>query len=367
MAAAIVTIICVAMIVVGGMTLSQGILTSTDSAATSIEAISVREGDMMRTNLEARRAAQLSWGDYLRVTVENKGQTKLASYDKWDIIVSYEGSDDKVYSTWLPFTSALPAKNEWKKARIGLNGPVEYFEPGIVNPGEEMVILAKLNPLPGDATTGDISIATPNGIYDSIALVNPGYLRLTPQSERVTLSNIQFYELVEAATADGEPVTAGTVFAAGETGRRLLYNVNDSSRPAKFAYPLTGISEIPAETWTFTYRCYVFGGGENFPQTDSNIRFNADVLVRGADGTLKATIATGIAAAELSIAGKGSWVTITGTYDFPGYMVTDENDYLEIDYYGETDSPPEGVPGYLQISIDDANLAVNDQTRIEAL
>src|SRR4030042_3422021 len=136
MAAAIVTIICIAMIVVGGMTLSQGILTSVDSAAISVEAISVREGEIMRTNLEVLRAAQLSWGDYLRVTVKNSVQIKLASYDKWDFIVSYEAGGGTIYSTWLPYTASPPGNNEWQKVRIGLNGPVEYFEPGILNPAE---------------------------------------------------------------------------------------------------------------------------------------------------------------------------------------------------------------------------------------
>ena len=206
MAAAIVTIICIAMIVVGGMTLSQGILTTTDSTALNVEAISIREGEMLRTDIDVLRASQLSWGNNLRVTVKNSGQIKLASYDKWDIIVSYEDGDGQIHSEWLPYTTGLLEANEWQKARIGLNGPVEYFEPGILNPGEELVILANLAPTPGDATTSDVSITTPNGIYDSILLVNPGFLRLTPQGENIAISGTKYYELVEAAAADGGPL-----------------------------------------------------------------------------------------------------------------------------------------------------------------
>jgi hypothetical protein len=368
MAVAIVTIICIAMIVVGGMTLSQGILTSTDSAATSVESISVREGEIMRTGFDTLRAAQLSSADYLRLTVKNTGQTKLASYDKWDIIVSYEDSNGTTYSTWLPYTTnATPGNNEWTKARIGLNGPVEYFEPGILNPGEEIVVLAHLDPLPGDATTGTISITTPNGVYDTIPLVNPGYLRLTPQSENISLSVTDYYELAEASTADGTAVTASAEFAAAETGRKLLYNTSDAARGACFVYPLSGITAIPAEVWTVNYHCYVYGGGVNFPQTDTDISFNIDILVRQADSTLRRTIAAGAAEAYFDTDYKGTWVTITGTYSFPGYTVLDADDYLEIDFYGVTGRAPEGEPGYLQISIDDNGLPLTDQTRVEAL
>jgi hypothetical protein len=368
MAVAVVTIICIAMIVVGGMTLSQGIMTSSDAAAISTEAICVREGEMMRTGLDTLRAAGLSWGDYLRVTVQNSGQTKLAGYEKWDVIVSYEDAGGQFYSTWLPYTpNAIPGNNEWTKDRIGLNGPVEYFEPGILNPGEEMVILARLNPLPGPGTTGSVSLTAPNGVCSSVSLICPGYPRLTPQTENVTLSNTKYYELVEASTADGPVITAGAEFPAGETGRKLLYNPSQPARGARFIYSLVGITEIPAGEWTVSYRVMAGGGGPDFPLTNNDINFNIDILVRQADGTLRNAIASGVAAAGLEVSDKGAWVTLTGTYGFPGYSVIDKDDYLEIDFYGETNTAPEGEPGTLYISIDNSSLSAADQTRIEGL
>ena len=87
MAAVIVTIICIAMIVMGCVILSQGILTSADAAAMSVEDITARESELARSGLEVARAAELSWSDLLRVTVRNTGQTRHAGYDKWDFIV----------------------------------------------------------------------------------------------------------------------------------------------------------------------------------------------------------------------------------------------------------------------------------------
>jgi archaellum component FlaF (FlaF/FlaG flagellin family) len=365
MAAAIVTIICIAMIIVGGMTLSQGIITSADSAAISVESISVREGDMMRTDLNAARAVKLSWADYLRVTVMNNGQTKLASFDKWDVIVSYTDNTGATHSTWLRYSDSVLGDNKWQKARIGLYGPTEFFEPGILNPSEEIVILARLNPLAGASTEGDISLTTPNGIYDSMTFFNLGYTRLTPQSENITIANTKYYELVEAAPADGTAIISRADFSNNESARKILYNVDQPTRPAKHIFPLIGINQIPAGTWTFYYRCFIGGDGE-FPQEDNDACFNVDIMVRQADGSLRATIATGVASAFIAKESQGVWVTLSGTYNFPGYTVVDENDYLEIDYYGQTTQGPDGGSGYMQLSVDDSTLPVSDQTRIKA-
>jgi archaellum component FlaF (FlaF/FlaG flagellin family) len=365
MAALVVSIICIAMIIVGGMTLSQGILTSADTAATSVQEISVREGEIMRSDIDAVRAAYLSWSDLLRVTVKNTGQTKMASYDKWDVIANYFDSTGNYTSKWLPYTDSTPGDNEWQNARIGLNGPAEFFEPGILNPEEEMVILAHLNPPPGNATNGNVTVATPNGIYSSISFSNPGYARLTPQSENITIAGVKYYELVEAAPADGAAMTSRADFNRNEGSRKILYNINQPTRAAKHIYPLIGISEIPEAYWTVYYRCYTWGGGQ-FPRQDDDVRFNIDILVRAADGTLRATIDNAVALAYVDKGDEGVWITITGNYDFPGYTVVDENDYLEIDYYGQTTLGPDSDSGYMQLSMDDNTLPISEQTRIEA-
>ncbi len=364
MAALVVSIICIAMIVVGGMTLSQGILTSADTAATSVQEISVREGEMMRTDIDAVRAEYLAWSNLLRVTLKNTGQTKMSSYDKWDVIANYFDSTGNYTSRWLPHTDSTPVDNEWQNARIGLNGPTEFFEPRILNPEEEMVILAHLNPPPGNATNGNITVATPNGIHSSISFSNPGYARLTPQSENITIAGVKYYELVEAAPADGAAITSRAEFTRNEGGRKILYNINQPTRAAKHICPLIGISEIPEAYWTVYYRCFTWGGGQ-FPRQDDDVCFNIDILVRAADGTLRATIATGAAPAYINAGDEGTWMTISGNYDFRGYTVVDENDYLEIDFYGQTTLGPDSDSGYMQLSMDDNTLPISEQTRIE--
>ena len=71
METAIVSLICIALIVFGGMTMSQGFLTSADSTTIGVEEISVREREIMRTELDAAGTTGLSWANSLRVTLEN--------------------------------------------------------------------------------------------------------------------------------------------------------------------------------------------------------------------------------------------------------------------------------------------------------
>lgn len=361
MAAIIATIICLVMTIVGGMTLSQGILTSADSTAINVDKISVIEGEMTRTDLDILRAAKLSWADYLRVTVENSGQVKLASFDKWDFIVNYIDNVGTLHSTWLPYSDDAPTGNEWQKARLGLDGPIEFFEPGILNPGEEMVALIHLDPASGNGTSGSVSIAAPNGVYTSFPFLNLGYTRLTPQSENITLDNTKYYELVEAAPADGTSMIVRANFFRNPA-RRLLYNINDSTRPARFIFPLVGITQIPAKTWTVYYRGFIPNGFLRNPGDSAYL--NIDIRVLTATGNVRANIATGVAEASITRAQQGNWVTVSGTYNFLGYTVVDENDYLEITFYGET--KVRSNFGYIQLSIDDNTLPIADQTRIEA-
>jgi hypothetical protein len=365
LAAVIVTIICIAMIVMGCVILSQGVLTSADATALSVEDITLREGDLARTNLEAARAAELSWSDLLRVTVRNTGQTRLAGYDKWDFIVDYTDAGGVQHSRRLLYTGGAPAANQWQNARIGLNGPVEFFEPGILNPEEEMVILARPDPPPGSAAKAGITVAALNGASSSISFDIPGYTLLVPHAENVTITASRYYQLEEAAPAETPGTVMSAAFSENETGRRIFTNVNKPSREARHIFPLVGIEHIPAATWNVYYYCRTLDGGD-FPGNDRDVSFDIDVLIRRADGGVRQTIATGAAGAFFPESSGGDWITIFGTYDFPGYDVADENDYLEVVYYGRiAGGGPSAGTGYLQVDIDDNTLPAAEQTRIE--
>jgi KaiC/GvpD/RAD55 family RecA-like ATPase len=84
-----------------------------------------------------------------------------------------------------------------------------------------------------------------------------------------------------------------------------------------------------------------------------------DILVRRSDGTIRQTLAVSVANSEPLAK---NVQTLSGTYNWPGYAVVNETDYLEIDYYMDVLSVDLEAIGCLRI--DDATSVIADQTRV---
>jgi hypothetical protein len=177
METAFVSLICVALMVIGGMTMSQGFLRSVDNTSSNIHVISQRDQDIMRTNIQALNAIQTA-ADTLEVSVRNNGQTKLANFDKWDVIVHYRDASAQDHVIWLPYTLGVLSNNQWKLKGIYIEAATletEAFEPSILNSEEEIIIQCKLSPGVGENTINLVSISTSNGI--TVSKTFEGYIR----------------------------------------------------------------------------------------------------------------------------------------------------------------------------------------------
>lgn len=85
---------------------------------------------------------------------------------------------------------------------------------------------------------------------------------------------------------------------------------------------------------------------------------DVDILIRKSNGEIRQTIATDVADSEpLSTTAQ----TLSGIYSWPGYVVVDETDHLEIDYYLNITSPKPGTTAFLRI--DDNTSPTENQTR----
>lgn len=132
------------------------------------------------TGIDIVEAETQSAGSILRVKVRNIGQTKLTDFDRWDLMVEYYADgetvlDPNVYHVeWLPYTSATLDDHTWTVSGIYLDADTltpEVFDPGILNPDEEMVIQAQVLPSVAMTTTNRITISSLNGINDSAHFV----------------------------------------------------------------------------------------------------------------------------------------------------------------------------------------------------
>jgi len=163
---------------------------------------------------------------------------------------------------------------------------------------------------------------------------------LYSHQENTTIGGSSYYFLrLSSADATGTELFAD---AGSTTGRKLM---------GKLVYQLTGVSSIPASTWTIYYRAY---------KGHSNIAAHGDVdiLVRMINGTVRSTVATHVAN---SGALTNSYSTVSGTYSWTSYTVVSQTDYLEIDYYIEVTAVKSGYFVYLRI--DDNTLSATLQTR----
>jgi len=178
----------------------------------------------------------------------------------------------------------------------------------------------------GSGTTGDL--VSNNGVYmtfKSYASATSGQT-LYAHQETTTIGGTAYY-LLKLDNAD-----AGTTLSssAGTTGRKLM---------GKFVYQLTGVSSIPASTWTIYYRAYRDTGSVE-------AHCDVDIVIRMSNGTVRTTIATDTAN---SGALTTSWSTLLGTYSWTSYTVVDQTDYLEIDYYIQVTTAQGGKFVYLRI------------------
>ena len=167
MSGAIVSLIFVAIILIGTLAMSQGALSSVDAISGSWKQAEKHTGEMRRTDLALVAASVQAGGAEVIITLENKGDVALDNFPRWDVVVEYYEGNGNYHIRWLPYTEGAPANNEWTVTGIYLdaqgNAP-EIFEPDILNPQEQAVLKIKLNPKVGAGSTNRALIVTPNGV-----------------------------------------------------------------------------------------------------------------------------------------------------------------------------------------------------------
>ena len=180
MESALSSLILFAVGLFAAVTLAFTYLETQDSLWTAEQTRQAEISEREHTGIDIIAAETQSAGAMIRVTVRNIGQTKLTDFDRWDLMVEYyaDGAtelDPHVYQIrWLPYTSATLDDQTWTVSGIYLDADTltpEVFDPGILNPDEEMVIQAQVLPTVAMTTTNRITLSSLNGINDSAHFV----------------------------------------------------------------------------------------------------------------------------------------------------------------------------------------------------
>lgn len=161
METALVSIVSLALIIIGSVTIAMNSLHSSGAIADSLKYMEQLASAIRRTEIVALPPDDYSGGS-VNMTVRNEGQTNLDSYSKWDVIAQYQDNS----THYIEYTEDNPiGNNQWKVSGIYLSdNSTEVFDYNILNPGEKMVIVIKLDPEIGEGETGRIAISTPNGV-----------------------------------------------------------------------------------------------------------------------------------------------------------------------------------------------------------
>lgn len=176
MESAIASIILFSVGIFAAMTISQTFLETQDSIWASEQIRQEETLERDRTDIAIIDAETQGAGSIVRVKIRNSGKVKLADFDRWDVVVQYYSDpiffeDPNIYNVdWLPYTAGSLGDMQWIVSGIYVDAASltpEVFEPGILNPDEEMVIQARLAPTVAMTTTNMITINTHNGISSS--------------------------------------------------------------------------------------------------------------------------------------------------------------------------------------------------------
>ena len=157
----LVSLVSLALIIVSFVSMEINTLQSTNKIADSLKQAEAQSGELIRTNIMALPPAGYS-GGAIELTVRNDGQTNLSEFTKWDVIVQYQTGD----FSYLTYTPTYPANNgQWAvKGIYTANGSPETFDPGILDPGEQMVVSFYLDRNLDPGQSCEITVSTPNGV-----------------------------------------------------------------------------------------------------------------------------------------------------------------------------------------------------------
>jgi hypothetical protein len=168
METAIITVVCVGIILIATLTMMMHSFNAATTLSESMKEMEEQAANIRRTEIASSPCGNYTGGD-ICLMVNNEGQTKLAQFPKWDVIAQYQD-----ISKYIGYTTDNPPGNDrWTVDGIYLpdNSP-EVLDHDILNPGEKMKVIVDLDPEIVDA--GRITISTPNGVTSECIIIrNP--------------------------------------------------------------------------------------------------------------------------------------------------------------------------------------------------
>jgi hypothetical protein len=136
-------------------------------------------GEVSRTALGSLDVSVTSGvaGNFADWSLRNEGQTELREFDKWDVVIIYQDNPGSglVVQRLSYSPTDPPGVGNWTVSGIYQDAGTltdEVYDPGILNPGEEVIISAQLSPAVAETTTNRFTLAVANGVRVTTQFVN---------------------------------------------------------------------------------------------------------------------------------------------------------------------------------------------------
>lgn len=171
-------IIVVFVIIFGALSLFYASTASQETLHIAQSEMDLRRAEQLYTALQFVSARTVDNRTLVEITLRNTGSTRLADFDRWDIIVKVTDAltgasrieylaADTVSGTGADYETARTTlgASSWTAALFAdaAAGITEFAEPGILNAGEELVIWARPTHVLEPGSVAEISIATEYG------------------------------------------------------------------------------------------------------------------------------------------------------------------------------------------------------------
>ena len=102
----------------------------------------------------------------VEMTLVNDGDAPIAQFSDWDVLFEVKKSPGLAIAYLTYTTSTSPGSNQWSVKGIYLNAASstpETVDPGVFNPGEEMIVVANPSPSVKEDTHDRATFVTPDG------------------------------------------------------------------------------------------------------------------------------------------------------------------------------------------------------------
>ena len=152
-----VSIVCLAVLLLGMGTLALGSFNSADAMVYAMKEEESQAASIRQTSISSVSSTTYSAGTRADLYLDNTGQEALYDYGKWDVIVRYQNGNVQ----WLPYGSSTPG---WSVKSILIDGRTEVFNPQIFDPSETIILTLKLQPAVSDNSTNVATVATRYGV-----------------------------------------------------------------------------------------------------------------------------------------------------------------------------------------------------------